>query len=94
MARVGSGILADLESELDKYRQALDYAPGLDFPNINTDDWGNVSKKLNALKKSVKRARRYAECVEDRTAAKRAEDIIKYPSGNLYRIMSACKRRR
>ena len=93
MAAVGSKILEQMEGDVKRFRHALDYAPGLDYPSLNTDDWGDLSKDIDSLNKSLSRAKRHIKCVERKTGAKTVEDINNYPVRELRNIISACKRK-
>ena len=94
MAAVGSKILEQMEGDVRRFRHALDYAPGLDYPNIDVDDWGDMSKSVDELDKSITRSKKLAKCIEDGARARCAEDLKSYDSDKLREIIEACRRRK
>ena len=94
MAAVGSRIIKEFQMELGNFIHALDYAPGMDYPNIDTDIWSDITKKSNALSESLLKAKKYAQCIERKTKARSTEDIKAGRSvDELYEIIKACRRR-
>ncbi|GAG54423.1 unnamed protein product [marine sediment metagenome] len=93
MAAKGSKIIKKFQMELGSFTHALDYAPGMDYPNIDTEIWSDVAKKSNALSESLLKAKKYATCVERKTSARTTEDIGAGRSvGELFKIIKACRR--
>ena len=93
MAAKGSRIIKKFQMELGSFTHALDYAPGMDYPNIDTDIWSDVAKKSNALSESLLKAKKYAQCIEQKTNAGSTEDISAGRSvDELFKIIKACRR--
>jgi len=93
MAAKGSKILEQMEDNVRSFRHALDYAPGMDYPNIDTDEWTDLSKKVNALNGSLLKAKKQAKCIERKTGARTTEDIRAGRSvDELFKIIKACRR--
>lgn len=93
MAAVGSMILEQMEINVKRFRHALDYAPGMDYPNVDIDEWTDLSEKVNALDESLLKAKRQAKCIERKTNAKTTEDIrAGYSVDELYKLIKACRR--
>jgi len=93
MAAKGSKIIEQMEDDVRKFRHALDYAPGMDYPNVDIDEWEDLSKKVNAFNESLLRAKKQAKCIERKTSAKTTEDIKAGRSvDELFNIIKACRR--
>jgi len=93
MAAVGSKIIKKFQMELGSFIHALDYAPGMDYPNIDTDIWSDVTKKSNALSESLLKAKKYAQCIERKTSARTTDDIGAGRSvDELFEIIKTCRR--
>ncbi len=95
MAARGSVVIKSFQLELGKFRHALDYAPGMDYPNIDTDVWSDLTKASNDLGESLLKAKKYAQCIERATDAKNAEDVSSTGRKNkdFYKLVMACKRK-
>lgn len=93
MAAKGSKILEQMEDNIRRFRHALDYAPGMDYPNVDIDEWTDLSKTVNAFNESLLRAKRQAKCIERKTDARTTEDIKAGRSvDELFKIIKACRR--
>ena len=93
MAAKGSKIIKKIQMELGDFIHALDYAPGMDYPNIDIDIWSDVTKKSNALSESLLKAKKHALCIERKTGARTTEDIGAGRSvDELFKIIKACRR--
>ena len=93
MAAKGSKIIEQMEDNTRKFRHALDYAPGMDYPNVDIDEWTDLSKKVNALNESLLKAKRQAKCIERKTGARTTEDITVGRSvDELFKIIKTCRR--
>ena len=94
MAAIGSKILEQMEDNVRKFRHALDYAPGMDYPNVDVDEWGDLSKKVDAFNESLLKAKKQAKCIERKTNASKTEDIKTGRSvDELFEIIKACRRK-
>lgn len=92
MAAKGSKVMVSFEEELGRFRHALDYAPGMDYPNVEVDDWEDLSNNLNAFNESLLKAKRHAKCIEQKTNATTTEDIRAGRSADeLYEIIKICR---
>ncbi len=92
MAAKGSKVIESFQEEVGRFRHALDYAPGMDYPNIDTDDWGALSDNLNTFSESLLKANRYAKCIERGTNAEKTEDIREGRSvDELFEIIKVCR---
>lgn len=93
MAAKGSKIIEQMEDNTRQFRHALDYAPGMDYPNVDTDEWDDLSKKVNALNESLLRAKKQAKCIERKTNARTTEDIgAGHSVDELFDIIKTCRR--
>lgn len=78
MAAKASVILTEIRGDLDKAINAFGYAPGMDFPLLSLDNWGEAYKALQVARNYVNELFTEAKLGEEQLGNPRtAEEAIR-----------------